>query len=224
MLENANQPQIEVSETHLEVSNSLATYVNQFKCLRKETATSIVALGAIVYQAKSNLSKEDYIQFASEVQISNSSTLRKYERIGQCEVMFNLYLDHLPHTWTSLYALTRLDENKLISVFNEGKIHPQITGEEVEKLIQSLTDTLPSSNLNKDTKDKSVDTQAKEAADNSYTLSIKFDSTPSFTVVEELQQLIKQFFQRKDTQVQFSLSQLLQSLLQHSQQTVESVA
>lgn len=224
MLENTNQTQMEVSETRVETSNTLAIYVNQFKRLRKDTATTIVALAKVVAEAKNNLSKDDYIKFASEVQISISSTLRKYERIGKYADILNQYLDDLPHTWTSLYALTRLEDSKLTSAFMEGKIHPQMTGEEVETLIQSSTDTLPSSNLNKDKKNESEAIQPIAVADTSYTLSIQFANTPTLSVVEELQNLIKQFFQQKATHVELSLSQLLQSLLQHSQQTVESGA
>jgi len=203
--------------TQVTVSSEVQKYVTEFNSLSQKTASAILEVSKLVLEIKTNLTKDEYKQFALEVRITNASTLRKYECIGQMYETFNSYLPLLPHTWTSVYALSKVNFVDLVTAFDSGKIHPQITGDEIKQLFPDAKSGPNSSNLNSDSNSEAE--VGGVEADTSYTLSIHFQNTPSSSVVNELQQLISSFLTAKQTQVELSLSEYLKAIVDQSQQT-----
>ena len=81
-------------------------YVSEFNLWSKKTAQASLETGRVVYEAKQNLSKNEFKAFVSDIKAG--STIRKYLAIGEHYEKFYQYADLLPNAWTSIYQITLL--------------------------------------------------------------------------------------------------------------------
>ncbi len=111
-------------------------YASKFNLFKKKTAESYIAMAKVVTDAKHGLSKAQYAEFIELIGYDKSdSTIGKLYRIGLQADLFEQYIDRLPASFTTLYALTTAGETVLTTLFQENHIRPSLRGSEVPKLI-----------------------------------------------------------------------------------------
>jgi hypothetical protein len=111
-------------------------YASKFNLFKKKTAESYIAMAKVVTEAKHGLSKDQYAEFIALIGYDKSdSTIAKLYRIGLQADIFEQYIDRLPASFTTLYALTTAGESMLTTLFQENQIRPSLRGSEVPKLI-----------------------------------------------------------------------------------------
>lgn len=149
-------PRKEIMETSLESPESVITanpasvptnanqkvvvtineYTRQFNEFRNKTAMNFIAMGRIVCAAKSTLSKIQFDQFCKAIGYeSKSSSIRKFEQIGNQADLLSRFIEKLPNMWTSLYQLVLLDPVILKSVLEDGTVTPDISGASIRRLV-----------------------------------------------------------------------------------------
>jgi hypothetical protein len=115
-------------------------YASRFSMLKKKTAESYIQMAKIVTQAKHGLSKEQYGEFINLIGYDKSdSTIGKLYRIGLQADIFEQYIDKLPASFTTLYALTTAGEENLKTLFQEDQVRPSLKGSELSGLIKRQT-------------------------------------------------------------------------------------
>lgn len=119
--------------------NSLKTndYASRFNMWQKKTAMSFIEMAKVVVEAKYTLDKENFAQFTSLIGYSTTSSfISKLHRIGLQAELFEMHIDLLPSSFTTLYALTTVNQCDLVDLFERNQIHPSLKGDEVEKLVK----------------------------------------------------------------------------------------
>lgn len=226
MLENTNgdQQALEVDLALIFDQTERGQYVSEFNQLRKQTATSIIAMCKVVCQANQSLTTDQYLLFAKEIQFDTDlSTLRKYQCIGKSADLFQQYIDCLPRAWTTLYELTKIETTRLSSLFAKGAISQSTTGAQATELI--LLVNKPCANLHKPpTNRMPAQSQTNVDSNKDYTLSVQFDSTPTPEVLVELQDLINEFMLAKDVICNLSLGDFLLDIVKASEEEAAECA
>jgi hypothetical protein len=149
-------------------------FVRRFNELTRKTAESIVSIGQLVLEAKHVLPATEYKRFTINVGINNSSTVRKYERIGDMGDIFAKNLELLPPSWTSLYELSKLSPKQLENELENGGVWSQMTGKDIRDLLLRNGIGEPCSSLN-------------------ISMRIDFAAQPTGKTLAELERTIKDF-------------------------------
>lgn len=109
---------------NVQTLESVEQYVGRFRVTLSKTASSIIELGEIVYSAKTELNKDGFKLFCLQIGTpSNSSTIKKWIKIGEKAQTLRKHENHLPSDWTTVYQLARLTEtqiNDLIKKVDDG--------------------------------------------------------------------------------------------------------
>ena len=117
--------------------NKPIQYASQFNTFKKKTAQSYIAMAKVVVEAKHGLGKEQYSEFIKLIGYdTKDSTIGKLYRIGLQADLFEKYIDLLPASFTTLYALTTAGEAPLTQLFEERQIRPSLKGCEISQLIK----------------------------------------------------------------------------------------
>jgi hypothetical protein len=115
-------------------------YAGRFSMFKKKTAESYIQMAKVVTEAKHGLSKDQYAEFINLIGYDKSdSTIGKLYRIGLLADIFEEYIDKLPASFTTLYALTTAGEENLKTLFQEDQIRPSLRGSELSGLIKRQT-------------------------------------------------------------------------------------
>ena len=101
-----------------------------------KTVQGILIMCKAVYDAYQIENMSDQNKFFNNVNLDkSSSTCKKFKAIGEKYVLFEKIEKSLPPAWTSLYELTRLDDEKLTNYINDNKIHSKIKLSKIKELI-----------------------------------------------------------------------------------------
>lgn len=129
------------------------SYINTYQSSMKTTIESVIKIGECVRDIKlKQKSKElnyyDVEYFCNSVGIKeDSSTFRKFMRIGEKSEEFKKYLDKLPSSYTVLYEITTLDPELFDTLISQNQIKPTITLKELKKLSGKVPSVNKTTNL-----------------------------------------------------------------------------
>ena len=166
------------NQSNTVISGDVNKFVKQFNQLSRKTAESVIGMGTVVYEAKTNLGKDMFTVFCAEIRYdAKSSAIRKLIQIGAVADVLKKHADKMPNTWTTIYHLSQLGNDVLEQMIESGKIYSAMSGEAAKQLVDTqrgVNDSnKPSSKLNNKLTDETA------ANDDGYVLTIRFDVIPS---------------------------------------------
>lgn len=127
-------------ETSNQTENAIITidsYVISYRASIKKSAFSILELANIVYEAKNNLSEKDYDEFCSQIAVDKkSSYLKKLNCIAIKASRFTAYVEFLPPNYTTIYALTQLDDDTFKRVVAANVLSPAMTASDLSAYLE----------------------------------------------------------------------------------------
>lgn len=146
------------SDSNFKVSVYLSErekYVSEFNLWSKKTAQAILETGRVVYEAKQNLSKDEFKAFVGDIKAG--PTIRKYLAIGKRYDKFYQYAVLLPNAWTSIYEITLLPADVFDALVATESSMANMTGAQLKLLKRKGSDS----------KSKSSDASATTASTDS---------------------------------------------------------
>jgi hypothetical protein len=139
ILNNSDESQIEIIKNNFKVismKRAATDYVASFNSFAIKTAKSTLEMCRVVYEAKSELEATDFEKFCEAIARSHEdSTIRKYLAIGSRYHEFISYADRMPNSWTSIYLITTIPSDKLLTMINDEKSLKNLTAQQIKKLI-----------------------------------------------------------------------------------------
>jgi hypothetical protein len=118
------------------ISNKANDYASRFNVWKKKTAMSYIEMAKVVVEAKENLGKERFEQFANLIGYkSTDSFISKLYRIGLQADLFEKNIDQLPSSFTTLYSLTTINNHQLVNLFKDQRITPSLKGSQINSLV-----------------------------------------------------------------------------------------
>lgn len=128
---------ISVTTTATVISKEVAQYVDQYKKCVQKTAESILGLADIVYAADRELSKEEFEKFRKEIGANQTkdSYIKKLICIAKKSARFNAIKNDLPPNYTTLYSMTKLDDDTFKQVVDDNVVHPDMTAVALSKYL-----------------------------------------------------------------------------------------
>lgn len=119
------------------VGPKVLKYAERYQTFLNQTAASILALTETVYEAKYNLSADEFKAFTKEVGLKSKATVSKFIAIGENVSRLEPYKSNLPCSWTTLYKLVRMEQ----SDFDEVKdfLFTDMTASDIEGLLGNAT-------------------------------------------------------------------------------------
>jgi hypothetical protein len=115
------------------VMSNIQHYVTELNKFSTNSAKSIISTAAIIYQAKQELSEDDYLTFLTQTKYDKSSSaIRKLVVIGNAQARL-LNISHLlPANWTTIYKIASLEINELNLLVENNVLHPLIKPSDIE--------------------------------------------------------------------------------------------
>jgi hypothetical protein len=114
------------------INEPIIMYIEQFKTFGKSGAESIIKQCETVVSAEEQLSTHNFKRFLVEIDVEkSSSTYRKMKSIGKAAVRFKGIADRLPNEWTTLYALSVLENAEFDDLVQNNVIKPRMTAKEL---------------------------------------------------------------------------------------------
>lgn len=122
-----------MSKTKTQVINfeRVNHFTQSFFCAKGETIRCLLELAKIVAEASASLSPKEFRAFISDAEVGSLSTVKKLRSIGQRYALLNSYSDLLPSNWTTNYQISRIPEEVLEGLFQQGVINPMILAKQV---------------------------------------------------------------------------------------------
>lgn len=125
---------------------SAKEYSSKINAMTKNTAENLLEIGSIFLDAKNQLSEVEHNEFLQETHyVENSSTVRKWERIGQAYLRLKSISHLLPPVFTTIYKLSSLTSDELNVLIENSILNPSVTTKEIDVELnpQSQSMTLP---------------------------------------------------------------------------------
>ena len=147
--EAANQDigRIRVIETEngIEVKHHVTErehFYSQYSLFAVKTAQSTVEMCRVVFEAKEELSKEEFSEFCTDIgHKGEDSTIRKYLAIGAAYERLIQYADKLPNSWTSIYTITQIPSETFNALAQVGESFAQLSGNQIKALVEINSDS-----------------------------------------------------------------------------------
>lgn len=122
-----------VEELSLQQLQKVDSFVKKYAISVARTASAIIELAKVIYDASENLSKIEYKEFLKEIRCddeSKKSYLKKMTCIAKDERLLSL-VDVLPASYTTLYSLSSLKDDQLEMLKSENILSPDMTAKEI---------------------------------------------------------------------------------------------
>lgn len=102
-----------------------------------KTAQSTVEMCRVVYEAKTSLTKDEYLAFLNDIGYKKETNkVRKYIQIGKLYDKFISSVDLLPNSWTSIYEITLLPSDTLDALIAVDTDMTNLSGKQIKSLIE----------------------------------------------------------------------------------------
>ncbi|MCZ8018667.1 hypothetical protein [Novosphingobium sp.] len=122
--------------TSFQLSPAVEQYVERYRYYARNTVESILKLGETVLEAEAKLSRLEIMIFCQEVGIDhNGPTFRKLRKIGQQAARFVPVIDRVPNSWTTVYELAKLENDKFETLVNSKALTATATMKELRAFI-----------------------------------------------------------------------------------------
>jgi hypothetical protein len=133
------------TETGIEVKYHITDrerFFSQYSLFAVKTAQSSVEMGRVVFEAKEQLSKEEFSNFCTDIgHKGEDSTIRKYLAIGAAYERLIQYADKLPNSWTSIYTLTQIPSETFNALAQVGESFAKLSGNQIKALVEINTES-----------------------------------------------------------------------------------
>lgn len=123
MSEEINQPPV------ILYNKKISLLASDYSSCIAKTAESILELANVVYRAKEDLSKGEYLKFRDAIKADKSkdSYLKKLHCIAKKSSRLNSVKHALPAAYTTIYELTRLSDTEFELARDSNCIKPELT-------------------------------------------------------------------------------------------------
>jgi ribosomal protein S8 len=102
-----------------------------------KTAQSTVEMCRVVFEAKTSLTKDEYLSFLKDIgHKSETSTIRKYLAIGKQYDKLIQYTHLLSNSWTSIYTITQLPSETFDALAMTDTDMSVMSGKQIKSLIE----------------------------------------------------------------------------------------
>lgn len=127
---------VEFAQTQI-VSANVAHYVDRYRRFAAQTVENILLLGQTVLEASKSLDGGEIKAFCAEVGIEQTgSTFRKLVQIGQKAERLESVADRLPSSWTTVYEIAKLDEEKFAALKDSNVLSATATMKQINKIVR----------------------------------------------------------------------------------------
>jgi len=125
-----------INSDHIDLTNPeepkvvrVENYVEDYKALVSKSSTSILELAEFIGKLKNTLSDSRFAAFCKEIGTTHTNAyIKKMYCISKKLSIFNSLKDRLPASYTTLYALTQLSDEKLQEMITKDEINSFMTG------------------------------------------------------------------------------------------------
>ena len=118
------------------MKKELNYYVTRVSTLSRNSSVCILKLGLLHYECKKNLSSNDYELFLQQTGYKkNTSSVRKYERIGESYLRLKPIVNMLPPCWTTIYHISKLSNDHLDLLEKKSVLSKTVTKLEIDKFL-----------------------------------------------------------------------------------------
>ena len=119
--------------------SNIQHYVQELNKFSTNSAQSIISAAAVIYQAKQELSEDDYHAFLSQTKYDKSSSaIRKLVVIGNSQARLMQISHLLPANWTTIYTIATLEISELNLLVDDNVLHPLIKPSEIEAALNKV--------------------------------------------------------------------------------------
>ncbi len=119
-------------------------YSLKVNSLTQTTVENILEIGRLMLESKEVLEKDEYELFLNKTSYKEeTSTVRKWNRIGESYIRLKNISHYLPPSFSTIYKLSTLDSNKLNGLIEKRVLIPTVTLKEINDELN------PPSNLTK---------------------------------------------------------------------------
>jgi hypothetical protein len=133
------------TETGIEVKYHITDrerFFSQYSLFAIKTAQSTVEMCRVVFEAKEELSREDFSEFCTDIgHKGEDSTVRKYLAIGAAYERLIQYADKLPNSWTSIYTITQIPSETFNALAQVGESFAKLSGNQIKALVEINTES-----------------------------------------------------------------------------------
>lgn len=113
--------------------------VNEFRGYARKTVEGTLEMSRVVVEARSLKGKKDFGEFCDLIGFDKrSSTIKKLNCIGKKYELLNGIKEYLPSNWTTLYQISRIDNDQIHDLIQSKVIHPNMTGKEVKNFHEGV--------------------------------------------------------------------------------------
>ena len=117
-------------------------FFSQYSLFAIKTAQSTVEMCRVVFEAKEELSTEEFSEFCSDIgHKGEDSTIRKYLAIGAAYDRLIQYADKLPNSWTSIYTITQIPSETFNALAQVGESFAKLSGNQIKALVEINSDS-----------------------------------------------------------------------------------
>jgi hypothetical protein len=112
-------------------------FFSQYSLFAIKTAQSTVEMCRVVFEAKQELSREEFSEFCTDIgHKGEDSTVRKYLAIGAAYERLIQYADKLPNSWTSIYTITQIPSETFNALAQVGESFAKLSGNQIKALVE----------------------------------------------------------------------------------------
>jgi hypothetical protein len=116
--------------------------VSDYSLFAVKTAQSTVEMCRVVFEAKEELSREEFSEFCTDIgHKGEDSTIRKYIAIGAAYERLIQYADKLPNSWTSIYTITQIPSDTFNALAQVGESFAKLSGNQIKALVEINSDS-----------------------------------------------------------------------------------
>ncbi len=110
-------------------SKKISMLASEYSSCIAKTAESILDLANVVYRAKEDLTKDEYLKFRDAIKADKSkdSYLKKLHCIAKKSSRFKSVKHALPAAYTTIYELSRLSDTEFELARDSNCIKPELT-------------------------------------------------------------------------------------------------
>ena len=110
-------------------------FLSEYTAFAVKTAKATVEMCRVVYEAKTQLAKYEYLRFLRDIHHSSEdSTIRKYLAIGERYDKLIQYTNLLPSSWTSIYEITQIPSDVFDALVSTGSSMANLKGAQIKLL------------------------------------------------------------------------------------------
>lgn len=192
-------------------ANEMAAKFNGYA---KKTAESVLEMARVVSDMKAQDDKSEFEKFCGLIGYkSDSSTIRKFIQIGSKYDQLFAKVDKLPNTWTTVYQIALLSDDKFASKIEEGVINPRLAGTNVRKDLGLPALRKPKAVL----ADDAVIDVVPNGTVNEFSFKVRLPNCPDDAVSKKLKRILKEL---KEINFEVEESESLQDILNDTPQAL----